>query len=356
MSDREQAGLRGPVRTCVERTIFSNGTEFSSTTEYSPDGKTLTSRHGNSDGSEWITTNTYDAEGRLVSTTSGKAGEPGVGKIYTYDDAGRRASVTNNQNSDRTNFQYDELGHETEILSFDPRTLEQNRNTAFGGSAWQAMLAGAAVPTGGTVAVLYDENDRPLEAQVRDGQGNVVSRIVRTYDAKGRLSEEKRTWENPSATILDRLSPETRSQMNPAEAAALAKGMATLFRGRRESGTVYSYDGQDRIISTREINSFFEKTTTVSYDDQGDKSEERTTFAENAAIPIGVSHSVDAEGNLTPSEPAAVEPPQFPLPETSEARYSYQHDSFGNWTEQTTTGGVGTAASSTVRRRTLTYY
>lgn len=356
MSDREQAGLRGPVRTCVERTTFSNGTEFSTTTEYSADGKIVTSRHGNSDGSEWITTNTYDAEGRLVSTTSGKSGEPGVGKIYTYDDAGRMASVTNNQNSDRTNFQYDELGRKTEILSFDPRTLEQNRNTAFGGSAWQAMLAGAGVPTGGTVAVLYDGNDRPLEAQVRDGQGNVVSRIVRSFDAKRRLSEEKVTWENPSAMLLDRLSPEARSQMNPAEAAALAKGMATLFHGRRETGTVYSYDAQDRIISTRETNFFFDKTTTLAYDDQGDKAEERTTFADNAAIPIGVSYSVDADGNLTPSEPAAGEPPQFPLPETSEARYSYQYDGFGNWTEQTTTAGVGTAASSTVRRRTLTYY
>ena len=206
------------------------------------------------------------------------------------------------------------------------------------------------------MAVLYDESDRPMEAKVRDGQGNVVSRIVRTYDAKGRLSEEKVTWENPSAMLLERLSPEARSQMNPAEAAALAKGMAALFRGRRESGTVYSYDTQDRIISTRETNSFFEKTTTVAYDDQGDKAEERTTYADNAAIPIGVSYSVDSEGNLTPGEPAAVEPRQFPLPEESEARYSYQYDSFGNWTELTMTAGVGSAASATVRRRTLTYY
>ncbi len=64
---------------------------------------------------------------------------------YSYDDAGRRLSITNNQNSDRTDFRYDG-GSMIEILSFDPRTIERNRNAATTGSAWDAAMGGLGVP------------------------------------------------------------------------------------------------------------------------------------------------------------------------------------------------------------------
>jgi hypothetical protein len=54
MSDREKAGLHGPVRTCVEETIFPDGKPHLTTTEYDPDGRLLTFRNPNSDGSEWV--------------------------------------------------------------------------------------------------------------------------------------------------------------------------------------------------------------------------------------------------------------------------------------------------------------
>jgi hypothetical protein len=39
----------------------------------------------------------------------------------------------------------------TKILSFDPKTIERNRNAASSGSAWDAALFGVGVPMGGTV-------------------------------------------------------------------------------------------------------------------------------------------------------------------------------------------------------------
>ena len=44
MPDREKAGLHGPVRTSVEETILPEDRTYSSTTEYSIDGKLLTLR------------------------------------------------------------------------------------------------------------------------------------------------------------------------------------------------------------------------------------------------------------------------------------------------------------------------
>ena len=58
MSDRDKAGLRGPVKTVVdEQTLsISDGQQrlTTNTTEYSPDGKILEVRTRHQDGSEWV--------------------------------------------------------------------------------------------------------------------------------------------------------------------------------------------------------------------------------------------------------------------------------------------------------------
>jgi hypothetical protein len=53
---------------------------------------------------------------------------------------------------------------------------------------------------------------------------------------------ERPTLENPSALFLERMSPEERSQISPAEWQAMNMAMATMSRGQREAGKVYSYD------------------------------------------------------------------------------------------------------------------
>src|SRR5271163_247525 len=130
MSDRDKAGLRGPVKTCVEE-----GTKYLITTEYSSDGKLLTTRTTNTDGPEWVSTRTYDADGRLTKTIWGKVGEPGNESVYAYDGTGRLLSITNHpEKSGRIDFQYDEQGRKTSVQSFDPETLKRAQKTAFAGS------------------------------------------------------------------------------------------------------------------------------------------------------------------------------------------------------------------------------
>jgi hypothetical protein len=88
MTDREKAGLRGPVRICVEENIYPTGI-VSITSKYAIDGKLLVSRTSHRDGSEWTTTDTYDVDGRLAKVVGGKLGEPGLESLYAYDVAGR---------------------------------------------------------------------------------------------------------------------------------------------------------------------------------------------------------------------------------------------------------------------------
>ena len=70
VSDRDKAGLRGPVKTVVDEQTFSrpDGQPIvaADTTKYTPDGKILEVRHRNPDGSEWVRTYTYDSGGRFA--------------------------------------------------------------------------------------------------------------------------------------------------------------------------------------------------------------------------------------------------------------------------------------------------
>ncbi len=132
--------------------------------------------------------------------------------------------------------------------------------------------------------------------------------------------------------------------------------MATMSRGQREAGKVYGYDAQGRVTQLPETNFVFEKTTTILYNNRGDAVEVYTTVADNAVVPAGVSCSFDEAGNLTPSETPSATPERLPLPPPEEVHYSYQCDSYGNWSQQTTSRGSGPGTPAGVRHRILTYY
>ena len=98
MTDRDKAGLRGPVKTVLNERSFSgaDGQQFlmSTMTEYAPDGRILEQRIGNSAGSIWVTSYTYYADGRLLNTVSGKARSAADSQTtYLYDDARRLVGV-----------------------------------------------------------------------------------------------------------------------------------------------------------------------------------------------------------------------------------------------------------------------
>ncbi len=356
MSDREKAGLRGPVQICVEDVVYPTG-KFSTTYTYDIDGKLLVNSSKSSNGSDWVTTRTYASDGHLLSTVSGKSGDPGLESLYSYDDSGRLLSITNNlRKGSRLDFHYDAQGRKSSIQSFAPGSLENRRNTAFDGSAWDAMQSGFRVPEGGTVVMLYDQNDQPTDAQVRDAQGQIVSRVVRTYGPNGQLSEEKPTFENLAPALIENMPAEQQNQMTPEDIKHMSMVMARVMTGRTPAGTTYTYDSQNRMVSTRERNMVFDKSTTITYNEQGDKAEESTTYAENSIIPIGVEFSVGEDGALIPNKPSAQQPPLPSLPEPTDIKYSYQYDAYGNWTQQTATDTVHPERPPTVRNRTITYY
>ena len=77
MSDREQHGLRGPVKSCTRESTRPGVTDADGktypevhleyTTEYDTDGRVLVTRSPNSDGSQWVTRFAYDTSGRLMT-------------------------------------------------------------------------------------------------------------------------------------------------------------------------------------------------------------------------------------------------------------------------------------------------
>jgi YD repeat-containing protein len=354
MSDREKAGLRGSVRTCVEEIITPNYT-YMITTEYSPDGRFVTSRTTNSDGSGWVTTHTYDADGRLTKTISGNASEPGTETLYTYDEAGRPLSITkaSKDRGSKTEFHYDEQGRKTAVQNFDARTFQRPQGAMYAGSPWDlAVEAGIGVSVGGHIATICDGN-QPTEAQIYDGDGRIVSRIVRSYDADGRIIEEKQIQENPAWLIADRFSAEERAQLDDKQLEAINRRMKSMLSGRNSTEISYAYDAQGRITKFHSHNFAFEHVKTTSYNEHGDKSAVREIITVNSALQVGVPFSVDENGTLIPSNPAA-QPTKIP-DISGEVRYTYQYDSYGNWTEQTAHQS-STPEGSSSERRTLTYY
>jgi hypothetical protein len=154
-----------------------------------------------------VYTEIHDSQGRLAKFISGKQGEPTRETVYSYDDSGSLAVITNNENSDRTELHYQADGSKTSISTFDPKTIEQRRHGAVGSSVSDAAQMGFGVPVGGTVTTIYDPDDHPTEIQIHGVDGQVVSRIVRTYDAKGRLIEEKPVEQNIALLLLDQMPP-----------------------------------------------------------------------------------------------------------------------------------------------------
>jgi len=304
-----------------------------------------------------VITHTYDSDGRLAKITSGGSDDAATETLYVYDDAGRILSITNTADRDRTDFRYDERGRKAAIKRFHPKTLEQLRNSGHTCSAWDAALIGFGVPMGGTVTTIYDEKDRPVELQTTDADGCPVSRIVRTYNASGLVSEEKPIWENPASTFLDKFPVEQRDELTPERVQSLSKAMSVLLGGKAQAGTVYTYDPQGRATTIRERNMAFERTTTLAYNDHGDKADESTATIDNCVVPIGVPHSIDDNGSLIPTnvKSEAPAPPPF-LREKHVVQYSYEYDDHGNWTRQTASAAYDGSQSSRVRKRKLTYY
>jgi YD repeat-containing protein len=99
------------------------------------------------------------------------------------------------------------------------------------------------------------------------------------------------------------------------------------------------------------------RVTTTSYNEHGDKTEERVTRTDNLLFPPGVQFSIDENGGLVPTEGV---PDRSSLPdlvlEPTTTEYRYEYDRYGNWAQETTVRRSGSKEFSSMRRHVLTYY
>jgi len=99
ISDRERAGLRGPVRTCTD--FHGDETESMGKAEYALDGRLLVWRGRISGGSR-------------------------VERIYSYNEAGRLIGITGGGADGTDEFRFDEQGRRTRVRTVPPRPDRQS--------------------------------------------------------------------------------------------------------------------------------------------------------------------------------------------------------------------------------------
>jgi hypothetical protein len=338
------AGLRGPVKRCVESTTYlsdGNIPERTSTmtTVYSPTGYRLEERSGYS-----VTKYTYEPAGRLVKSEIRNEGSDGSEfvSLYSYDAKGRPTGIASPTGKSFLNYEYDENGGKRRIEHFP--TLEPG--TAVAGSPWEGGALPLAPPSGGTLITIYDDKDRPVEAQATDAEGHLIVRLMRTYDKDGRILADKLYPQETEAAIPQDIA----GQLNDAQKRAIAKFMGKAF-GSGEAA--YQYDTEGHLLEKKVTGGAFgDEITTYIYNEHADVTEERS--AHLMSPEVGVEYGMTQEGKMIP-----VSPPRKPEGSHSEIRYTYEYDSHGNWTKKTTIARYdpkGEFLTTVIVERTLSYY
>ena len=353
-SEREQNGLRGPVRSVEEETTYpaetlGDGSQIAemkiwSKTEYDRDGRIAairrrgSSRGGGYDGVESVTHYIYSPAGLLLKMTSGREGEPACEIVNHYDDQGHLQSTTNSGSpGNPIIFRYDSEGRKTRVAIVHPADIPPGTGDV--SMSIEAFFddpeRAPNLPEGGTAITLYDANDRPTEVQLHDPAGALVSRTVRTYDDRGNITEERQTLEDPL-----RMLPVKVQNSILAQSGALAQDLReqlTQFLGT--AGETYSYRNEydqlgRKTLMIRTMLNHAEYRTETSYNDHGDVAKETST-----------DKTDDGDGLTERSQ--------------SQVVYSYVYDSTENWTFRKSTSRTlpdGSASDSGEVRRTIEYY
>ena len=346
LSDRDKAGLRGPVKTVIEEftASYANGPQVTTTTtEYARDGRILEERTANSDGPGWLTSYTYHSDGRLLKTVTGSQGSADHFETsYLYDEEKRLIGVKGGDKI-QTRYQYDDTGRKSAIKNHDSKPDE-----AFA-PPWEGTELGFAPSPGGKVTTVYNEQGVATGAQFYDAEGNLVGHIVRKFDKEGRVIAEEQAADAPQVKTLPE---DLRSKLNPEQ----IKSVGALLAGSQKRAISYSYDAQGRETERHRSGGggggWGEQVTVTTYNDQGDKASERQTTVMSADTgPWGLT---EAGAFIPQGKPNPPQPPQ-----TYETQYTYQYDQYGNWTEQTIVARFQPDEAfrpGPVTRRKLTYY
>jgi hypothetical protein len=353
MSEREQRGLRGPVKSCTEESTYPGMTDADGktypevhseyTTEYDTGGRILATRRSQSVGSEWVTRYSYDPSGRLLKTRSGIERQAGTETNYSYDQQGRLQNISDGNRPDcPVTFRYDDHGRKSKIEVSRPTDYQPR--TAVAGSPFEVADRAPNLPGGGSATTIYDEHDRATEVQVRDASGELVNRAVRIYDAQGHVLEERQILDNPETMFPAEIRAQMLKQsgLSPDQLQqALRSQFTNLMVGQSGPYSVsFGYDSHGRVHRANRRIFNEEQEIETTYNEHGDTASE-------------ITRSTRLVAQTDPTTPAAG-PPSY-----SEVRYSHKYDHRENWVEQSLSYRSSPDASfqsSTGIKRTLTYY
>jgi RHS Repeat len=305
LSDRERAGLRGPVKTCSH--FFGDEGEPMTQQEYAADGHLLLWR------------------GRL------RMGR--VEQVYSYDESGKLIRITDSGSGATDEFHYDEQGKKTRVRTVPPSPGQQNTLMGFE-IIFDATEDGDGINGGGTVTTRYNDDDRSMESLVRDAHGALLTRITHNYTNGQLISETlvqegvdlpREFWEQPSGKQLsEREQRAIRAQMKEA--------LSQHGFGRIERS--YFYDNQGRVGRRLLQTGNIQLETSTTYNEHGD--EAATIRIQSGSLPLDDPKPAHSES------------------QRSEVRYFYEYDNHGNWTQKT--NKAGDRSSSYATHRKLTYY
>jgi YD repeat-containing protein len=329
-SESLKAGLHGPVQDCIwEQRTGGGNWRMVTEAKYDADGRVYQYSYTNNDGTKGLESFTYDADGHLLRTVWTGQAKPSD-TIYSYDPQGRLASVRG-QGDWTTTFEYDNQGRTTRIVksTLDAASAVHRPKAGVSIERENADLFVAPSP-GGWVTTLFNERDQPIESRAYGANGELLSSLNRTYDQKGRVLESTEVIESDDFL----LSPAARDRLasDPKAFEEMERQFAAVLGPQRVLARMsYVYDAQGRVVEKKiKLGTSDNEVTKITYNAHGDEAEEIRT----------ASHS---------GHP----------PEEDIVNFSYEYDSFGNWTEKKVSSPPTANPPSeiwTIEHRTITYY
>ncbi len=197
--------------------------------------------------------------------------------------------------------------------------------------------AAYAAPGATTSTTVYDERQLPSEVTFRDAGDAVVCRVVFSRDEDGRVLSERAELAGPV------FGPAMDARIPPDERRSFMELLKTAFGEHAFWLTTYAYDARGRRVGTvRRMGNLDEQRITVRYDDLNNPVEEVTSD-------VGREMRIDDGVVKSEERPTLVD----------HARYQYQYDAHGNWTERIIWQRIESHAEerrSNLERRTIVYY
>jgi hypothetical protein len=184
-----------------------------------------------------------------------------------------------------------------------------------------------SAPGASTVTTLRNDRDQPSQLLFHDAAGGVLSQVLLTYDAAGRLVEESQTL--PVSMAPDHLEM-----------------LRAVFADGEMVRRSHTYDERGRRVETRTtMGPLSSDCRTVAYNELGDP-------VEDNLVHVSRELTVDENGRLS-------ETPNNETMTRTQTRFRYEYDARGNWLTRIVESRAAADACFTVwstERRVLEYF